>query len=146
MPDFSQLLKGNSLATAKRPPSLPDGLYRGIIQKYELTEAKNENKTTIIRYHIGLTEWPQAIEEDERQGIELSKRKLSKDYFFTPDAAWRLAKLLKSCGVVADGKSDEEMIAAAVGEEVIAKVVEVQSTKNPGESFNQIDSLEGLAA
>lgn len=144
MPDFSQLLKGSSLASAKRPPSLPDGLYRGLIQKYELTEAKSENKTPIVRYHVGLTEWPQAIEEDDRKGIELSKKKLSKDYFYTTDAMWRLAKLLKTCGVIAEGKSDEEMIAAAVGEEVIVKISEIPTKGNPEETYNQIDSLEGL--
>jgi hypothetical protein len=144
MPDFSQLLK-KPMADAKRPPALPVGDYPGVVKSYELGD-QNKNKTPYVRFHLGLTGWPDSVSEDEHstpdgKAIDLSKKQFHRDFYLTPEADWRLAEFLRSCGVA---DSDfETAVPNAVGAQVLVEIQ--QYIGKDGEIGNQTNQVKGAA-
>lgn len=138
MPDFSSLLR-KPMAEAKRPPALPVGDYQGVIKSYELGD-NNRQKTPYVRFHVGLMGWPDSVAEDERTGVDLSKKQLRRDFYLTPDADWRLAEFLKSCGVAE--QSFETGVPEAVGAQVTVEVQQYMNQTN-SEIGNQVGKLVG---
>lgn len=145
MPDFSHLLRKPAYE-AKKPPELPIGDYQGVIKKYELTErdfGRGEGKVPFVSFHVGLTDWPDDVEEGEREGIELASRRLSRDFSLQDKDLYRLDSFLRSLGLEGSGRTYDELIPEAVGQPVIASVGQFMSKKT-NEIGNQIDKLAGL--
>ena len=144
MPDFSQLLK-KPMADAKRPPALPVGDYPGVVKSYELGD-QNRNKTPYVRFHLGLTGWAESVSEDEHntsdgKAIDLSKKQFRRDFFLTPEADWRLADFLRSCGVA---DSDfETAVPNAVGAQVLIEIQQYMG--QDGEIGNQVGTVKGAS-
>ena len=144
MPDFSQLLR-KPMSEAKRPPALPVGDYQGVVKSYELGD-NNKNKTPYVRFQIGLTGWPDSVGEEDRVSdgapIDLSKKQLRRDFFLTPDADFRLADFLKSCGIA--DQPFETGVPAAVGCPIVVEVQQYMNQTN-SEIGNQIGAMRGTA-
>lgn len=144
MPDFSQLLK-KPAGEHKKPPALPAGQYTGIIKSYEIGD-QNKNHTPYVRFQVGLTGWPDSVDESERStdgtAIDLSKKQLRKDFFFTDDALWRLDDFIKSCGVDASGRAYEEVLPEIIGLPVVVEVQQYMNQTN-SEIGNQVGMLVG---
>lgn len=153
MPDFSQLLN-KPAGEAKRPPPLPAGDYYGIVKSYEVGD-NNRNKTPYVRFQVGLTDWPDSSEDEwihaESNGeshnvtkadIDLSKRQMRKDYYFTDEALWRLDEFIRSCGVDPQGRSYTVVIPELVGVPVTVEVTQYLNQNN-NETGNQIGKLVG---
>lgn len=138
MVDFSQLLR-KPLSDVKRPPPLPMGDYPAIIKSYEFGES-NRNKTPRLSLRLVLIDWPDTIPLEDRDGIDISKRQLSKDYYLTEDALWRLADFMRSCGLTG---TVEENVPSLEGQQVLAEV-QYYTNKQTGEIGNQIGKLVGL--
>ncbi len=142
-PNFSSLLK-KPAGEAKRPASVPAGNFPGVIKSYELGDA-NKNKTPYVRVHTVLTGWDETIPEEDREGIDLSKRTFRRDYYLTDDSLFRLDEFLGSLGIELAGRAYEETLPEMVGKEVLA---EVGHYINPSTSEvgNQINKLSGTEA
>src|SRR5215469_1962283 len=87
------------------PPVIPADIYPGVIKSYEITTSTNNNP--ILRLPVGLLDWPDTIDLDNRfqigpEGeqipIDLSKKQLRKDFFLTPAAYFRLENVLLAVG------------------------------------------------
>jgi hypothetical protein len=154
MPDFSKLYK-RPAGIAKRPTALPvsRGLdYPGIIKSFELLEAptgRSVNYETIIRFHLALTSWPEeGVEEEEKveeyeegkkRPIDLAKRPLRRDFY--DNRLDLLDDFLRTCGIVPEGRSYEEVLPEAIGQQVLVEVQ--QYLGRTGEIGNQVNRLVG---
>lgn len=150
-PNFSHLLK-RPAGQAKKPEALPVGDYPGIIKGFEIGD-QNKNKTVYARFQLGLTAWPDSVDETERsktgadgktEAIDLSKRQLRRDFFLTDDALWRLDEFLRSCGIEPEGRTYEECLPEAVGQQVTVEVQQYLNEKN-NEIGNQVGKVTGAA-
>ena len=157
MPDFSKLYK-RPAGVAKRPTALPVSQgedYPGIVKSFELVEPRPGGRPveyeTIIRFHVGLTGWPDGVapedrmEDDpmhpgEQREIDLSRRQLRRDFY--DNSLYRLDEFLASLGIEQSGRKYEEVLPEAIGKEVL---VEVQQYLNQtsGEVGTQIGRMTG---
>lgn len=141
-PDLKSLMR-TPAGLAKKPPTLPIGDYPGVIKSFE-SGNQNANKTNYIRFHVGLTGWPDSVPQEDRV-VDLAKRQMRRDFYMTPDALYRMDNLLTSCGIILDGvKSYEELVPQLVGASVIAEVQQyVNERSTPPETANNIGGLRG---
>ena len=146
MVDFSKLLK-RPAGEAKRPPALPAGDYSGIIKGYELKEApQGKDYDVIVRFNVGLREWPDTVDVSDREGIALDKKQLRRDFYLNTsevDSAWRLDEFIRSCGIEPSGRSYEEVLPDVTGSDVLVEVQQYMSERT-GEIGNQIGKLLGV--
>lgn len=149
MPDFSKLLS-TPAGQAKAPKVLVPGNYPGIIKSHELLPApEGKDYTGIIRFHIGLTDWPDTATEDDKnqetgtgetKPIDLSKRQLRRDFY--DNSLKRLDDFIRSCGVDMTGKSYQEVFPELTGCRVTAEVQQYLNQRT-NELGNQIGNLTG---
>lgn len=140
MADFSSLLR-KPAGMAKKPEALPKGDYQGVIKSFELGDA-NKNRTPYVRFHLGLVAFPDTLDHDATQGIDLSKRQLRRDFFLTDDAMWRLDALIRSVGIEPNERPYEEILPEMVGQQVLVGVDQYLNPAN-SEVGNQVGSLTG---
>jgi hypothetical protein len=142
MPDFSSMLR-KPAGEAKRPKALPVGDYRGVIKAYELDD-NNKNHTPYVRITIAMTDWPQGFtQSDIPEDTDLAKRQLRKDIYTTEDALWRLDELIKSCGIVPNGRPYEEVLPELIGRPVMVQVKHYMN-RSTGDVGNTVDGLVGI--
>lgn len=142
MPDFSSLLR-KPAGEAKKPEALPAGDYPGVIKSFELGD-QNKNHTPYVRFPLGLTAWPDSVDESDRGDTDLSKRSLRRDMYLTEDALWRLDELIKGLGIDMTGRSYEEVLPELVGQQVLVEVQQYMNQTN-NEIGNQVGALKPLA-
>ena len=135
---FSSLLK-KPIAEAKKPPPLPAGTYQGIVAKYE-TGDNNKNKTPYVRIFVNLTEWPEDVHEQDKEGIELSKKQQRTDFYLTEDSIYRLAEFIHSCGVKA--QDFEEALPQIIGSTVLIEITQTMNQET-SEIYNQVKKMVG---
>ncbi len=139
--DFSSLLKSPT-GTAKRPPVLPAGLYPGIISKYEFAELFGAKKTPGVRFILNPMDWPESVSSDERDGIELNRRTLRKEFSIEPGEIWALQAFLASLGLSDGVSTDEENIPKAIGKHVMMDVL-VRINQQNSEPLNNVGKVIG---
>lgn len=139
--DFSHLLKSPT-GQAKRPPALPIGTYPGIIKGYEFAELFGQQKVPGVRFMLAPLDFPDAVDLGEREGIELNKRQLRKEFSIADADIWQLEAFLSSIGAGGDGSTNEENIPKAVGARVL---MDVQQNVNPNTSEinNRVGKMVG---
>lgn len=140
MPDFSKLMN-RPAGEAKKPPVLPVGDYAGVLGQWEVGD-NNKNRTEYVRFPVRLTGWPDDVTGEDREGIDLSKRQLRRDYYTSDDAMYRLDEFIRSCGIDPSGRSYAEVLPELVGKPVIVEVRHYinQQTQELG---NQINGMRG---
>lgn len=141
MPDFSQLLHPPVESTLP-PPVLPEELYPGIISSHP-EFGENTNKNPYARLQVSITGWPEGVPESDRYQtdpetgvvapIDPTRRKMSKDFFLTDAAYYRLDNFLKSMGkdvpVVNGAKDYETPLNNLLGERVLIEVRQIISNR-----------------
>jgi hypothetical protein len=125
--DFSKLLQ-KPAAEAKKPPVLPPGTYTGVIKKWSPGESSTK-KTPFIRFDIGLTDWPDDVEEQDKEGIDLSTRSTRVEFYLTDDATYRLSEFIASLGIdLTDSSGNNlsfgELLPQTIGQPVIVDMVQ----------------------
>jgi hypothetical protein len=152
--DFSKLLK-RPAGQAKPQTPLPIGDYPAILKSWEPGTSQNGN--SYIRFHVGLTGWPEGFSESETMyegpggqmvPIDLSKRQLRRDFFLTDDALVMLDNFLRTLGFedeLANGAEYEVLLPQTIGKAVTAEVQQFTSQRT-GRTGNQINSLIGQDA
>jgi hypothetical protein len=145
MPDFSKLLQ-KPVTSAERPKPKAPGTYHGVVSKYEYGESQ-QKKTPYVRFHLGsIAPGPEVdVEENARNGIDLSKWAPVKDFFLTDDALYRLREFLESCKIPVEGRSFNETIPEAIGQAIQFEVVNTTSSK-PGQEaqiYSNVGDISG---
>jgi hypothetical protein len=142
MPDFKSLLS-KPVDDIKKPPALPAGTYSGRIDKYELKESR-EKKTPYLQVDVKLSGPGADIDPSELEGIDLNKKNLSRNFFLTEDAQYRLVALLHSCGIDTRGRSLGESIPDLLQAEVIVSVTQ-RASEDGKDIYNDVNDLKGTA-
>jgi hypothetical protein len=140
MADFRSLLQ-QPMDDVKRPPTWPAGTYHGIVKSHEFRVSRLK-KTPSVQYHLGVLSAGEDIDPDSLEGIDLSKRDLTKDYYLTEDALFRVKEFLESCGVSTTGRALGECIPEVLNARVLITVT--QSATEDGKSTrNEIGDVVG---
>lgn len=113
----------------KEPKLLPIGTYHGIISAYECDVTKQKN-TPYVRFSYKLQTAGDDIEQGDLVGIDLSARRLSSDFYLTPDAMWRLKSFLASLGFP-EGVVLDEMLPDTIGRNVVIYVTHEPDRRDP---------------
>lgn len=145
--DFGDLLR-KPLGDIHRPPALPKGTYFGVISSRRFAKLGTEG-TPAVEFVTNLTGAGEDVDPDELNGIEIMKAKLSKTFWITPKAEYRLKDFAASCGIdISDSRSLGEMIEDCLNKEVILGVEKIINKKEPTDangSPNYINTVEAFA-
>lgn len=140
--NFKELLSTNT-DDVKAPVPLPEGTFHGTIASFEYGD-NNKNKTPYVRFGLKFHSAGEDVDPMDLEGIDLSARKMSTDFYLTPDALFRLKDFLVSLGLKTEGMSFDELIPEAVGQSVIAYVTQRVNLERPDEPpRNNIKSVKG---
>lgn len=140
--NFKELIAVN-LDDIKAPAALPVGIYHGVIGSFEFGD-NNKNKTPYVRFGLKLQSAGDDIDPADLEGIDLVSRKLSTDFYLTPDAQWRLKEFLNSLGF--KGVTLEEALPDTVGQSVIVYVTQRFNPERPDDPpRNNVKSVKGEA-
>lgn len=149
MPDFTSLM-GRKAGEAPKPKALPVGTFSGVVKGWEVLEAPTgKDYTAIIRFQLGLIDWPESVSDDEKimdmgngqmKPIDLSKKSLRRDFY--DNGLFRLDEFIKSCGIEANGRSYAEVLPEIVGARVAIDVQQYVNQKT-SEIGNQVGNLVG---
>ncbi len=140
--DFKKLLSVN-LDEVKAPAALPEGTYHGTIASFEYGD-NNKNKTPYVRFGLKFHSAGNDVDPKDMADIDLSARKMSTDFYLTPDARFRLKDFLESLGMKTSGSTFDELIPEAVGQSVIAYVTQRFNPERPDDPpRNNIKSVKG---
>jgi hypothetical protein len=146
-PNFEHLL-GKPAGIHKRPEALPAGDYPAVIKSHAVGD-NNKNKTPYVRLAIGLTGWPDSVDEsdrftgegDDRRPIDLSKKQFNIDFYLTDDAFWRLDEFISSCGIEPGGRSYLEILPELHGTAILAAII--QRLGDDNNTYNRVDKVVG---
>jgi hypothetical protein len=145
MVDFRNLLNVK-LDDIAPPKALPAGTYHGIIQKFEVGD-NNKNKTPYVRIHVSFTQPGADIIPEDLEGIDLTQKRMSRDFFLTPDARYRLKELIASCGIMTEGRAFDETLPELQNQPVLIEISQRLNNEDPtAPPRNDIKSLKGEAA
>lgn len=142
--DFRSLL-AQPLDDVKRPQPLPAGDYNGVIKSFEFMES-SKKKTPFVRFHLGITapgEDVIAQESEVLKGIDLAKKQINGDYFFTDDAKYRLKDFLESCNINTAGRTWDETIPEAINQQVMMTLALEPDQNDPMIQYNRVTKLVG---
>lgn len=140
--NFKELLSVKA-DDVKAPVPLPEGTYHGTVASFEYGD-NNKNKTPYVRFGLKFHSAGDDIDSSEMADIDLSTRKLSTDFYLTPDARFRLKDFLVSLGLKTEGMSFDELIPEAVGQSILAYVTQRFNPEKPDEPpRNNIKSVKG---
>lgn len=140
--NFKELLSVN-LDDVKAPVALPEGTYHGAITAFEYGD-NNKNKTPYVRFTLKFHSAGEDVTPEDLADIDLSSRKMTTNFYLTPDSRYRLKDFLVSLGMNTEGMSFDELIPEAVGQSVIAYVTQRFNPEAPNDPpRNDIKSVKG---
>lgn len=118
MVDFSKLLAKKALE-APEPMLMPDCTLEGQITKYELTQNRMKPPQAVLRLHLKAYGWPEEVAEGDRIAGDITKKRFERDYSLDeearPDCFYYVDQLLRSCGIVDQGKQYDELFPSLNG-------------------------------
>lgn len=112
--NFNELL-GVQVQSVERPKNFPQGSYSAIVVSHEMGKSSRK-ETPYVRFPIKLLGPGDDVDEDLFEGAggmeALNNRKpLSKDFYLTKDAIYRLREFLEDClDLSCSGKNFDEVI------------------------------------
>lgn len=158
--DFSSIAK-SAAGKAKKPPTLPPGVFQGPIKKFEWGDA-NKNKTPYVRLFVGFTSWPEDLGDTweefdnetqtsstvNKSDVDLATRQMSRDFYMTEDSRYRMDELLRSfgidCGSDDNPRTYEETLPELIGQMANIEVVQ-QINPSTNKQYTQIAKLGPVA-
>ena len=139
--DFKALL-GQNLDEVKKPKAIPAGTWFGVVRKHEFALSK-EKQTPYVRFTFGLTGPGEDIAPETLDGLEFSTKTLSRTFFITPDAQYRLKEFLESIGIPTSGRTFAETIPEALNKSVMLEVTQ-RSSQDGSEIYNDVGKVTGV--
>lgn len=145
MVDFKLLLKKKADDCRPEPP-LPDGTYRGRIEKYELGVTKND--TPYVKYFYRFIAAEDDVDEsalvdDRGEQIDLTKVIKTSSFWLTHKADHMLVKFAATCGVKTTGRELSEIIPEVINAEILIPVSQKIDEKDPTKVYNIIGDITG---
>lgn len=148
--NFQNLLS-KPVDSVKRPTALPAGTYYARIQGHKFDESRQQ-KTPFVKFEFSdLQPGPDIdaaqLKDGEGNAIDLSKKKLSRDYYLTDDAMYRLREALESLGIKVEGRSFGECIPETKGMPVQITVTMTPATGDnakEGDFYNNVSAMSGV--
>ena len=138
-PNFASLLN-KPADDVKRPVTLPEGTYFGVIQGHEFGES-SQKKTPFVQFNITLSH---ADDDVDLEGLEVDNKKVRTTFYLTDESMYRLTDFIKSLGIETDGRTLGELIPQTTGQSV-----KVDLAKRPNQAgddyFNDVKRASGLA-
>lgn len=156
MPDFSHLYRRPAGQTPT-PPLLPIETYPGVVKSFEFVEVNRQRtgKGAAVRFHLGLTGWPDGVAESDRQirgadgnltEINLAQFQLRRDMDtpedFNNPSWYYMDELLRSFGLDPDEHSYEELFPQTIGQMCLVSVSQYLSQN--GNMVNTAQNFVGL--
>ncbi len=140
--DFRELLS-QPMDSAKRPIPLPAGSYFGIIKGREFGVSKNK-ETPYVRFTLKPTEPAETFDDGVLDGVDFASKTLTKDYYLTPSARYRLKELAESLNIATQGRSDGEVIDDCLNQEVVMDVTQQLNPTDPtAPPYNNVAGMRG---
>lgn len=130
------------LSDAPRQREIPDGLYRGVVTKFEnLTVGENETEKTTVTFKP-----IEALEDQDLTDVNMKGTFLRKDYWLTPNALKILTSDLDKYTKKLPGDTAvRDVFAELVGEEIgIVVATETFDGKNGPGSKKVVKSIRRL--
>lgn len=130
--DFRNLLKNTPMDEIKRPPPLPGGTYHGQITKHGYGKSP-EKGTPFAQFEVTLTAAGPDIDQEELNNlqIDLTKKKMTIDFYLTNESMYRVKEAMESCGIDTKGRFLEDTIPEMMGKSVIVTAKQSPNKKNP---------------
>jgi hypothetical protein len=143
-PKLADIMEAESTGKVERPKPVPQGCYLAKIVGQPERGTSEKKGTPFIRFAGEFIEATDDVDEDDMaewmkredgssktlRGTNLPKNGLT--FYTTPDALWRLDKFYEDLGVLAKGKSRNEMAEDAIGQEFIVNIN--HTTSDDGEA------------
>jgi hypothetical protein len=98
-----------------------------------------------VRFTYKLLSAGEDIDPDAMDGIDLSKKNKTSDFYITPDADYRLKEFIQSCGIDTQGRSFSELLEDMPGQEVMLTIAHRPNQNNPEEFYEDVRRVVGTA-
>ncbi len=119
---FRQLL-ATKTDEVDRPRPLAAGHYIGLIKGMEYGVSR-QKQTPYVRLILQATEETADVEEGSNAGMDITRRELTKDYYITPGALYRLSDMLDAVLGKQTGRSFDERLPELRGQVVMFGVTQ----------------------
>ena len=144
---FSDLLS-KPVDSFKRPLPVPAGSYLATVGQFKLDKSK-QKQTPYVQFPITPIQPLDDVSADELTAAQeswgeksLRDKPFLSDFYLTPEAMWRLGEFLRDkLGIEANGRPTQELLAEAVGMQVMVMVTHTQSQKDPETVYANIQSF-----
>jgi hypothetical protein len=139
--DFRDLLsfKGSDV---KKPKIPPIGTYTGVITHREMGVSKQKG-TPYAKFTYSQLDFGDDIADEDREGVNLSKRSFNSSFYFTEDSLWRIVEFAKSCGISVD-RDANEWIEEFLGSPVVIEIEHRPGRTPDDEPSFQVKSVKGV--
>ena len=138
---FKDLLS-KPLDEVKKPPPLPAGTWFGVIRKHEF-ELSREKKTPNVRFTFGMTGPGEDIDPSSLDGVDYLAKTVSKTFWLTPDAEYRLKEFLEDLNISTTGRTFFEALPETVNLSVMMEITQ-RSSKDGKDIFNDVNKVTGV--
>jgi len=131
----------------KRPVSLPDGTYFGIVKNQRYDQI-GKNKTDACIYQVGLTHAHEDVDMSEYEAAEgqpISEREMNATVWLSEKSLFNAKQFVESCGIETTGRGLGELLPQVVGQPVILDIIQKPTQDGQG-TFNEIKRIRGAAA
>lgn len=119
-------------STFERPPVLPEGEYLVTVLDSTLgtTPGKNgKEKTPFVEFTFGIQSPMESVNEEELEGIDITKAKVRDTFYLTDAAAFRIREFLEKADAIQS--TLREGIAAAKGQSIVVTVAHSPNDRDP---------------
>jgi len=135
---FRELLSKTS-ETVERPRALAPGHYIGTCRNFEYGTSR-QKQTPFVRFIMVPEEETSDVTEGANQGIDLSRKELSKTVYITPASLYRLSDLLDAMLGKQPGRSLDDRIPETRGIKVMFQVTSRES-EDGSETYNDVGTV-----
>lgn len=142
MSDFRELLSMN-MDDIHAPVALPPGTYYATIKDYSFDKSPNKG-TNYVRFNLVNIRPGEDVNRDALNGINLAERILSRDFYVTPDAVYRIKDMIASLGIKTEGRSLQSTIPETPGSKVVISVTNTTSRKDGKTIYTNVEEMRGI--
>ena len=137
---FADLLATNT-DDVEKPKPLPAGIFDATVKGFKLDINKNGN--TFVKFEYSNINAGPDVPPEDLEGLDLSKRLLTFNFYLTDGAKWRLKEHLQSLGISTTGKTFGELLPLTVGSAVRLEVIQYNS-QDGKEILSRVESVVGV--
>ena len=125
----------------KVPVPLPVGTYYGQITAKIFGTTKTENETPYVRFTVKLTHADESIPAENLEGVDVSGKYRSKDFFLSEAAGYRLYQLAAALEVQTKDRPLCDIVEDLIGHDVLVKIKHRAGRTADDPVYDEIDSL-----